>query len=84
MKLSGRDDKLSGLGLVGPAHVHASMMAPRVPNHQVRCEDNHVSGNWLAICTKDKTKRLARDASNQPDANGSEVKFKSLRRVLVA
>lgn len=87
MKLSGRDDKLSGLGLVGPADIHASMVAPCVPNHQVRCEDNDISGNWLSICTKDRTKSLARVASNQTDGNGTggeEGKFKSLRRVSVA
>lgn len=63
MKLSSRDDKLSGLGLVGPADIHASMMAPCVPNHQVGCDDDHICGHWLPICTEtDKKKRLGRAA----------------------
>lgn len=69
VKLSSRDDKLSGLGLVGPADVHASMMAPCVPNHQVRCEDNHISGHWLPICTK--TEKEVSQGS-QTDVNGTE------------
>lgn len=54
MQLSGSVDKLSGLGLVGPADIDAGMVTPRVPNHQVCCEDDHISGNGLSVCSKEK------------------------------
>lgn len=66
MQLSSSDDKFSGLGLVGPADVHAGMVAPCVPNHQVRCEDNYISGNRLSICTKrSKTKNTGQKKIRQ-------------------
>lgn len=85
MKLSGGDDKLSGLGLVGPADVHAGVMAPRVPNHQVRCEDNHISGNWLPICSKKgKTKHVRAAWNWKPMVLGKNERFTSLLCRLVA
>lgn len=54
MQLSSRDDKLSGPGLVGPADIDAGMVTPRVPNHQVCREDDHISGNGLSIWSKKK------------------------------
>lgn len=49
MQLSSSIDEFSGLGLVGPAHIDARVVTPRVPNHQVGCEDNHISGNGLSV-----------------------------------
>lgn len=49
MQLSSSNDKFSGLGLVGPADIDAGMVTPRVPNHQVCCEDNHISGNGFSV-----------------------------------
>lgn len=49
MELSSSNDKFSGLRLVGPTDIYASMVTPCVPNHQVCCEDNHIRGNGLSI-----------------------------------
>lgn len=49
MQLSSSSDKLSGLGFVGSADIDASMVTPCVPNHQVCCEYDHISGNGLSI-----------------------------------
>lgn len=49
MKLGSRSYKLSGPRLVGSAHVNASVVTPRVPNHQVCREDNHICGNGLPV-----------------------------------
>lgn len=49
VQLSSSGDKFSGLRLVGSTHVNSSVVTPCVPNHQVGCEDNHISGNGLPI-----------------------------------
>lgn len=79
MKLSSRDDKLSGLGLVGPADVHASVMAPRVPNHQVGCEDDHISGHWLPICTETDKKKEKEVSQGSLESDGRRLTFSCLR-----
>lgn len=54
VQLSGSGDKLSGLGLVSPAHVDAGMVAPCVSDHQVCREDDHVSRDGFSIWSKEK------------------------------
>lgn len=49
MQLSSGSDKFSGLRLVGATHINPSVVAPRVPDHQVGREDDHVGGNRLPI-----------------------------------
>lgn len=49
MQLSSSNDEFSGLRLVGPTDIYASMVTPCVPDHQVCGEDNYISRNWLSI-----------------------------------
>ena len=65
MQLSSSDHKLSGLGLVRPADVDAGMVTPRVPNHQVCCKDNHISGDRLSIWSKEKATKNNRTGSDE-------------------
>lgn len=55
VQLSSSGDEFSGLRLVGSTHVNSSVVTPGVPNHQVGCEDNHVSGNGLPIWSESES-----------------------------
>lgn len=62
MQLSSSNDKLPGLGLIGPADIDAGMVTPRVPNHQVCFEDDHISGNGLSIWSKKESNKEQHDS----------------------
>lgn len=72
MQLGSGNHKLSGLGLVRPADVDAGMVTPRVPNHQVCCKDNHISGDRLSIWSKEKATKNNKTGTDESKEIGTE------------
>lgn len=57
MQFSRSYDKLAGLGFVGTADVDPRMVTPRVGDHQVSFQDNHVGGDGLPVCVQEKEQK---------------------------